>query len=255
MDSFVISGITFACVLAGAALGLLVRSRLPEHHLSNESRDIVKLTMGLIATMTALVLSLLIASAKSSFDTQRTGVSQLAANIIVLDRSLALYGKETQTTRELLRTAVADVLRENWPDESTKAEHSEAKTKAVKHYQELYERIVALEPKTDAQRTLQGQALKSYGDTGQLRWQLFTQREGSSIPTAFLVVMVVWMVLLLGSFALFAPRNATTLLSLIVCALAISSAVFLILELDRPFGGMIQIPSSPLRAALQQLGR
>jgi hypothetical protein len=255
MTPLAVSGIIFAIVFAGALFGLLVRTRLSEHHLSAESKDVVKLTMGLIATMTALVLSLLIASAKSSFDTQRNGVAQLAANVIVLDRALALYGKETQQTRELLRAAVADVVRQTWPDEPQQAEQSGAKTGSQKHYQELFERIVALESKNDTQRTLQGQALKAYGDTGQLRWLLFTQRAGSSIPTPFLVVMVVWTVLLLGSFALFAPRNATTFVSLAVCALSVSSAIFLILELDRPFGGIIQISGEPLRTALEQLGR
>jgi hypothetical protein len=255
MSPLAVSGIVFATVLAGALSGLLVRTRLSEHHLSAESKDVVKLTMGLIATMTALVLSLLISSAKSSFDTQRNGVAQLAANVIVLDRALALYGKETQETRELLRAAVADIIRQIWPDEAQQAEQSGARGGAQKHYQELYEQIVALEPRNGAQRTLQGQALKAYGDTGQLRWQLFTQRAGSAIPTPFLVVMVVWVVLLIGSFALFAPRNAATLLSLAVCALAVSSAIFLILELDRPFGGIIQISGDPLRSALEQMGR
>jgi hypothetical protein len=255
MPSWAVSVIVFACVFGGAMLGLLVRSRLPEHHLSADSKDVVKLTMGLIATLTALVLGLLVASAKSSFDTQRNGVSQLAANIIVLDRALALYGKETRETRELLRASVADVLSRTWPDEPHQTKQAVAKTGPEELYQELYQRIVALEPKNDAQRTLQSQALKAYADTGQLRWQLFAQRAGSSIPTPFLVVMVAWVVLLLGSFALFAPRNATALLSLAVCALAVSSAIFLILELDHPFHGMIQISAAPLRGALEQLGR
>ncbi len=255
MASWVISGIVFACVLSGALLGLFVRTRLPEHHLGADSKDLVKLTMGLIATLTAMVLGLLVASAKSSFDTQRNGVSQLAANIIMLDRALAFYGKEAQESRKLLGVAVADVIRQTWPDAPHQAEQAGTMVGPDRHYQELYERIVNLEPKTDAQRTLQAQALKSFADSGQLRWLLFAQRSGSSLPTPFLVVMVIWVGLLVGSFALFAPRNATTLLSLVVCALAISSAIFLVLELDRPFHGIIQVSGDPMRAALQQLGQ
>src|SRR5262249_36049769 len=105
MSPLAVSGIICIIIFAGAVLGLLVRTRLPEHHLSADSKDVVKLTMGVIATMTALVLGLLVASAKSSFDTQRNGVSQLAANIILLDRALALYGKQTQDKHELLSCA------------------------------------------------------------------------------------------------------------------------------------------------------
>jgi hypothetical protein len=178
---------------------------------------------------------------------------------VVLDRTLALYekdtqgtpeGKKTQEVRELLRASLADFLRRTWPEE-----HSETKGGTEGRYEEVYERILALEPKTDAQRTLQGQALKLVADTAQMRWNLSAQQRSTSIPTPFLVVMVFWLTLILASFGLFAPGNPTAILSLAVCALAVSSAVFLILELDRPFGGIIQISGEPLRAALEQLGR
>lgn len=255
MGSLGVSGIIFACLFAGAWLGLFLRSRLPEHHLSAESKDVVKLTMGLIGAMTALVLGLLISSAKSSFDLQRNGVSQLAANALVMDRALAHYGKETQETRELLRAALVDIVRQTWPDETQNMTLTEVRMESERLYQELYERIVALEPKNDVQRRLQSRTLQAYGETGQLRWQLFAQRAGNSIPTPFLVVLVIWLVLLLVSFALYAPRNTTTVLSLGLCALAVSSAIFLILELDRPFHGIIRISSEPLHSALERMGR
>lgn len=264
MSPLAVSGIVFAIVFAGALLGLLVRSRLPEHHLNAESKDVVKLAMGVLGTMTALVLGLLIGSAKGSYDAQRSGVSQLAANVLVLDRTLALYGKETQGTpegkktqeaRELLRASLADLLRRTWPEEHARGEQSGTSGGTEGRYEEVYERILALEPKTETQRTLHGQALKLVADTGQLRWNLSAQQRASSIPTPFLVVMVFWLALILASFGLFAPGNPTAVLSLAVCTLAVSSAIFLILELDRPFGGVIQISGEPLRAALEQLGR
>jgi hypothetical protein len=118
----------------------------------------------------------------------------------------------------------------------------------------VYEKIEELTPKNDAQRALQAQAMKTATDIGQARWVLFAQK-GGSIPTPFLVVMVSWVTLLFASFSLFAPPNVTVVVTLLVCAFAISSAIFLILELDQPFGGMIQISSAPLRNALAQLGR
>lgn len=254
MSPLAVSGIVFAIVFAGALLGLWVRGRLPEHHLTGESKEAVKLAMGIIGTMTALVLSLLIASAKSSFDAQRNGVAQLAANVQVLDRTLALYGKEAQPTRALLRASLADLIHRTWPDE-VQGEQAKASIGTGERYEGVYVSLLELEPKTDAQRALQAQALRAAADIGQLRSNLSAQQQTSSIPMPFLVVMVFWLALILASFGLFAPANPTALAALAVCTLAVSSAVFLILELDRAFGGMIQISGEPLRSTLEQLGR
>lgn len=254
MSSILISCIVFACIFAGTLLGMVLRTVLPEHHLSEETKDVVKLGMGLVGTMTALVLGLLIASAKGSFDTQRSGLAQLSANIILLDRALAHYGPESKDAREMLRASVADVLQRTWPQEKPQSGQATAKEATEGRYEGIYEKIAELAPKNDAQRVFQAQALKTGSEIAQMRWLMFAQR-GSSIPTPFLVLMVCWLTLILASFSLFAPSNATVFSTLLVCALAVSSAVFLILELDRPFEGMIQISSAPLRATLVQLGR
>ncbi len=254
MSPMTVSCIVFACIFGGTLLGMILRAFLPEKHLSAESRDVVKLGMGLIGTMTALVLGLLIASAKGSFDTQRNGLAQLSANIILLDRALAHYGTESKNAREMLRASVADMLQQTWPQGNPQSGQAEARLRTEGRYEGLYEKIQELAPKNDAQRALQAQALKTGADIAQMRWLMFAQK-GSSIPTPFLVVMVCWLTLILASFSLFAPSNPTVFVTLLVCALAVSSAVFLILELDRPFGGMIQISSAPLRDALVQLGR
>jgi hypothetical protein len=254
MSPLTISLIVFACIFGGTLLGMLLQARLPEHHLAAESKDVVKLGMGLIGTMTALVLGLLVASAKGSFDTQRNGLAQLSGNVIMLDRMLAHYGKESKEVRDMLRASVADMLQKTWPEEDPDSEKKQATSRTEGRYERLYEKLLELTPKTDSQRTLQAQAVKIAFDSGQTRWQLFAQT-GSSIPVPFLVVLVSWLTLLLVSFSLFAPRNATVVVTLLICALAVSSAIFLILELDRPFGGMIQISSAPLRNVLEQLGR
>jgi hypothetical protein len=254
MSSLTVSGIILACILGGILLGMILRALLPEEHLSAESKDLVKLGMGLVGTMTALVLGLLIASAKSSFDTQRNGLAQLSGNVIFLDRVLARYGPETNDTRELLRASVADMLQRTWPGESAGSGTTQAKSGTEGRYEGLFDSIQGLTPKNDAQRALQAQALKTASDIAQARWVLFAQK-GSSIPTPFLVVLVAWLTLILASFGLVARPHATTLVTLLVCALVVSSAVFLILELDRPLDGMIQISSAPLREALAQLGR
>jgi len=255
MSSLTISCIIFACIFAGALVGMALRALLPEEHGSADTKDLVKLGMGLIGTMTALVLGLLIASAKSSFDAQKkNGLAQLSANVIFLDRTLAHYGAETKDARDMLRTSVADLLQRTWPEEDPQPGDTRVKSGTEGRYEGLFEKIQDLTPKNDSQQALKAQAWKIAADIGQTRWLMFAQK-GSSIPTPFLVVMVSWLALLLASFGLFAPRNATVFVTLLVCALAISSAVFLILELDQPFEGMMRISSAPMRNALAQLGR
>jgi hypothetical protein len=254
MSSLTVSFIVFGCVLGGVILGMVLRAVLHEKHLSPESRDLIKLGMGLIGTMTALVLGLLVASAKGSFDTQRNGVAQMSGNVIFLDRTLARYGPEADGAREMLRASVADMLQRTWPAESPESGHTD-KSATEGRYEGLYDKIEELSPKDDKQKAaLQAQALKTAADIGQARWILFAQK-GSSIPTPFLVVMVGWLALLFASFSLSAPPKPLTVITLLICAVAVSSAIFLILELDRPFDGMIQVPSAPLRAALTQLGK
>ncbi len=249
MTSMTIGWIVFACIFGGALVGMILRSRLPEHHLNSESRDLVKVGMGLIATMSALVLGLLIASAKSSFDSQRSELAQMAANVILLDRVLAHYGPETKECRELVRNFVAVTRGRYWPDEAPLPPNQSPFSTEV-----LYDKIQDLAPKNDAQRTLQSQALKTCVDIAQTRWLLFAQRD-SSIPTPFLIMLVFWLAVLFASFSLFAPPHATTIATLLVCALSVSGAIYLILELDRPFDGLVRVSSLPLRNALEQLGQ
>ncbi len=250
MSSMAISGIVFACVFGGALLGAFLRAVLPEHHLSAETKDIIKMGTGLIATMAALVLGLLIASAKSSFDAERSEFTQMSANVVVLDRVLAHYGPETKEARDLLRGIVVRMLNQIWPEDSSKPVQLEPTTAA----EGAYDKIRELSPRNEAQRSLQAQALSLILNLGQMRWLTF-QQEGKSIPMPFLVVLVFWITIIFVGFGLFAPRNATAIAILLICALSVSSAIFLILELDTPFGGLIQISSVPLRNALAHLGQ
>jgi hypothetical protein len=201
--------------------------------------------------MAALVLSLLIASAKSSYDTQSSELTQMAANVFLLDRVMAHYGPETKEARDLLRRAVARALDGMWPkDGSGPAQWDPTAARG----DSLYDKIQALSPRNEAQRSLRAEALRISTDLGRTRWLLFGQ-EGSSIPVPFLVILIFWVAVIFISFGLFAPPNATVIATLFVCALSVSGAIFLILELDRPFEGFIQMSSAPLRNALAHLGQ
>jgi hypothetical protein len=251
VSSLTVACIVFGCVFTGALLGMFFRTLVPEKHLSSDTQDVVKLGIALIATMAALVLGLLVASAKSTYDTRRTQLLQVSADIILLDRVLANYGPETQDARVMLQRSVAAVLEQFWPANRARLVTIDRSASSV---ESVYDNIQRLAPRSDAQRSLQAQALTIAFDLGRTRVLLFEQLD-SSIPAPFLVVLVFWLAVIFVSFGLFAPRNGIVAVAFFVCALSVSGAIFLILELDRSFDGMLQVSSAPLRSALAQLGQ
>ncbi|MGA7872918.1 MAG: hypothetical protein WCA22_18665 [Candidatus Binatus sp.] len=251
MSPIDVGWIVLSCVFGGALLGMALHRILPEHHLSPDSKDVIKLGMALTATMSALVLALLINSAKGSYDTQRNEITQLSANIILLDRVLEHYGPETKEARALLRRSAAGMIDLIWSENrSGNAETAPTATAA----EAFYDKIQELSPQNEVQRSLQAQAVKMSIDIGQTRWLLFEQG-GHSIPMPFLVLLIFWVTIIFLSFGLFAPPNATVIFTLFLCALSVSGAIFMILELDRPFAGLIQISSVPLHNAVAQMGK
>jgi hypothetical protein len=246
-----ISCIVFACVFGGSLLGMFLRRVLPEGHFSQDTKDIVKLGTGLVATMAALVLGLLISSAKSSFDMQNNQVIDLSANVVLMDRMMAHYGPETKDLRELLRVIVVRTHNDIWPEDRTRPARLDP---AGSGNEVLYEKIQELVPGNESQRFLKGQMLDIMREFGQERW-LIVAEASSSVSMTLLVILVSWLVFIFISFGLFAPRNATTVATLFLCALSVTGAILLILEMYRPFGGLIAISDAPMRAALAHLGQ
>jgi hypothetical protein len=251
MSAIVISAIVFACVFGGATLGVLFRTILPNRHLSDESKETVKLGMGLVATMSALVLGLLVSSAKGFYDTQSTDLTQMSANVVMLDRLLAHYGPETKETRDLLRVAVAANLDQIWPQERSQA--SDLAPPAADG-DAVLENIQALSPRDERQRALQAQAVNMAIALAQTRSLMYEQATGS-VSKPMLIVLVFWLTMVFFSFGLFAPRNAVVIASFLVSALSVSGAILLILDMYTPYGGLIALSSAPLRFALAHLGR
>ena len=244
-----IGWIVFGCVFGGALLGMLLRRAIPTHHLSPDSRDVVKLGVGLIGTMAALALGLLLASAKASYDAQGDELRQLSATAILLDRALAHYGPEANQARDLHRQAVAHALHRIWAEDRARLAPAAAPPGSA----DFYMAIVNLTPRTPAQRLFQENALKIGLELGRLRFLLFEEAD-RSMPTAFLVMLVFWLTVIFVVFGLLTPPNGTVVVTLFVCALSVSGAVYLILELARPFQGLLRISDAPLRDALQNLG-
>ena len=251
MNASLLFLVVFGCVFGAGFLAARLRLAMPDHHLSADTKDTVKLAMGLVATMTALVLGLLVASAKGNYDTEKSSVISMSARFVMLDRILAHYGPEAKPSRDLLRQSVEKMIARLWPDKKSEPVQLDPTRSSG---EALYDAMQSLAPRDDSQRLLKSQALGAAVDLGQMRWLMFGQ-SGSSISGPLLTVVVCWLAVLFFSFGLFAPPNGTARAALLVAALSVSGAIFLILELDQPFEGLIHISSSSMQTALDHLGK
>jgi hypothetical protein len=251
MNTTLTAAIVSASLLAAVWIGIWFRRLLPEHHLSADTKDTVKLAMGLVATMSVLLLSLLVSSAKGSYDTTRGQVVQMASKVALLDRMLSVYGPDGAELRSQLRSLIETQTRRMWPNEASV--HTQLKPESQTG-DAFYVAIQTLSARDDTQRALKAQAAALAVEVAQLR-SLMLAQSSSSISKPLLIVVVSWLVVIFLSFSLIAPPNATANLALLVSALSVAGALFLILELDRPFGGIIQISSEPMRTTLSQLGK
>jgi hypothetical protein len=245
--------IVVAVVLGGALLGGLIRSRLPKHHLEGDTRDIVKSGIGLLATLAALVLGLIVASAKNSFDAKSAEVQTAAVKLLHLDSSLRQLGTVGEPARQQMLTTVRSRVDEIWGAHRG-GQSALANLARQPRLEELQAAIRAITPNDEAMKIAIAKALQATDDLTQLRALIVADR-GSAIIMPLLVLLVFWFTVITGGLNLFAPRNPTTFAFNVLCALSIASAIFLILEMDQAFGGVIQVSDAPLRAALAQLAR
>lgn len=251
MITAVIAAILFVCLVGVTLLGRRVSRYLPEDQLSADSKDAVKLAMGFIATMTAVLLGLLITSAKGNFDTEQSEVMQMAAKVAFLDRVLTLYGPEAADARLKLRAAVADGVRRMWPAKRSGPVQSAPNEQMG---DALYVAIHRLSPHDDSQRALKTQTATLMVELGELR-SLLQAQSIPSVSKPLLIALVSWLVVIFFGFSLVAPPNATSTLALVASAFSVACAVLLIVELDHPFGGLIRIPSEPMIHVLNHLAK
>jgi hypothetical protein len=253
MSALGLGAITVVCVFSGSVIGLLFRHTLPDHHLTGDSKDAVRMGAGLIATLSALVLGLLVSSAKDSFDEMSSAIAQTSAKIIMLDRTMAHYGPQTQPVRQMLHDSVLERVNMLWPEQKTEIdglafEQSPILTEII------MVRLRDLTPQNDSQRIFQSEAVQLCKEIQQMRW-LTIERAQISLPPVFYGVLLFWLTILFGSIGLFAPLNKTVLTVLIVCAISVGGAIFLIEEMNQPLSGLVKISSAPLIKAVELIGK
>ena len=250
MNSIVVSSMVFVIVFAGALVGMALRRALPEDHLSSDAKDVVKLAMGLIATMAALVLGMLVSTAKSSYDTRKNEVAEMSSRIVAIDQLLLNYGPEAEGVRADLRELVVVGLNRIWPGEASE----QVDLRPKEDTRDFYSQLQALAPKNDSQAATKAEAISMAANLRQTRWRMFVEAEQTSMSIPLLVVLVAWLVAIFVGFGLFAPSNPTVIVTLAICALSVSAAIFIIMEMYTPFSGVLKISSAPIREALNQIG-
>jgi hypothetical protein len=253
MNAITIASITFVCTFGSAWLGTVIRSVLPPSHTAKESQDVVRLGMGLVATMTALLLGLVTASAKGTFDSTDAAFRNSAVNTLMLDRDMARYGPETAPIRDLIHRAVAARIESMRPPRGAAPPPLNA-NEIVSPSEEAQNRILALSPGNDTQRWLKAEAVSLTDELVRLRWRMLGSSV-SAVPRTFLAVVIFWLTATFASFGLYAPRNATVLSVFLIASLSVAAAIFLILELDGPYDGLIRVSVEPFRYVLAHIGK
>jgi hypothetical protein len=252
MTFLTVSTAVFLCVFCSALLGMFLAPKLPVSHQDSDSKEIVRLTMGLVSTTVAVALGLLISSAKSFYDAQNTEITRLAANFILLDQILESYGPETATVRSVLRDHLSSLVDHEMQGTSPSAETYTNIKSGTRFGRDVLPKIQELSPKDEVQRSAKAQAVNYLTQIAQTRWLIFEQST-VPVPKLLIYMMIGWLIALFLSFGIFAPRNFMVIAGFFIAALVVSGAILLILELYHPEAGLIRVSGDPLRAALAQL--
>ena len=245
MSALTIGGIVFVFLSLAISMGMMLSLRLPHHHLGADSKDTIKLATAVVGTLSALALGFLIASAKTTFDVAEAELRTSVAQVVLLDRVMAHYGAETAGARQALAQLVEARLQQSGQG------GGEIATAGIEPVQDELRSLI---PEVEAKRLLQSRALEVSGKIAEAHW-LLVEQEGEEPPWAFLAILVFWLALLFFTFGLLSPRNTTVVSILLVCALSVAGAVFLIIDMAHPYLGFIRVSDAPLRMAPENLGR
>ena len=251
MNDVAIGIIVFIVIFGGAVFGMLLGRILPTQHLSTETRDVIRVVMAMLATLSAVVLGLLTGSSIASLAEKDGELRSAGVQFIMLDRTLAAYGPETAPMRTLIKQLLAERIDQIWPKDG--GDVSLAALGSGPGINTLQQELFALTPQSEAQRWHRDNALAITYKIAESRWTTIEQI-GSRFPWPFFIVVVSWLAVIFASFGLFAPRNASVTAALLVAALGLSGALFMILEMDQPYSGLVRLPDTSLRNALEQLG-
>lgn len=249
MHALAVSSLVFALVFAGSLAGMAIRRAAPEIHFAPEAKDTIRLAIGLVVTMTGLVLGMLVSSAKTFYDEEKNQVAEMSSQIILMDELLGVYGPETKQARVEARGFVEDAADRVWPKDKSEL----FQLKPANHLEDFYKELELLVPKNDSQASAKAQLVSLTIGLKKAYWLMYLQTVQTPIPTPLLGVVTSWLVAIFISFGIFAPRNLTVMATLFVCAMAVSAAIFIITSMYSPFSGVLKISPAAVRDAAHQM--
>ena len=242
---------SFASILIGAAIGMVLKRTLPAALLEGGSKEDIRLGAGFLSTLAALVIGLMIASAKNTYDNQNTNIRQLGTNAVLVDQMLTKYGTEAKAARTLLREIIPSATARIW-QENVSGKAGGSAFVISEAAERFYNAVEGLKPANAEQTSLKSRIIQITTDMGRTRLLVFTQSE-DAIPLPFFVVLVFWLMVIFASFSLFAEPGPVVIASTLLFALSVSSALFLIVDLSHPFQGLMQISNHHLHMVLPKI--
>jgi Protein of unknown function (DUF4239) len=249
MHALAISSLVFVLVFGGTLAGMAIRRVRPENFFTAEAKDTIRLSIGLVVTMTSLVLGMLVSSSKTFYDGEKNEVAEMSAEVIVISDLLAAYGPETVPLQIEARDSTEEIVDRIWPRQSSQS----VELKPLAGGARFYEHLQQLVPKNEGQASVKAQLLAATLSLRRTYWLMFLQSEETSITVPLLSVVTAWLVVIFFSFGIFAPRIPHVVLTLIICALAASAAIFIILSMNSPFSGVLRISPAAVRDVLSQM--
>jgi hypothetical protein len=242
-------------VFAGGSIGLILQRVLPESFTTGGPRDMIGAVVGLLTLLSALVLGLLIWTAYGVYSGQNLAVQTLAAKVLQLDLALADYGPDATPMRAQVRQNLAKTIDQIWGANESDADFvANNFAAAVQSLRNREAALAALHPSMDTQKQALAAAMSTVDSIGQARLQMsFALANPVSYP---LILMVVgWATFLFCGYGLMSKGNAMSVAAGAVGAVAVSSAVYLILDLSDPYSGVFRASSAPLEQVLAVMGK
>ncbi len=244
-SAFVVAPLVALAVLAGGLAGTFLRDRLPGRHLDEDTKWMVRIGIGFLSTLAALLMSLIISAKMQSFDAVSRSVATTAAQIVGIDANLRELGPAGAAARAQLRVLVSAEVDHLW-------QHAPSPASDARGYHPLERTLRALAPAGAAEQAARARALQLTSELAHAGG-LASSESGSTTTVPLLIVLLLWLVIISFGINLFAPASVTIVVVNLLVSLSIAAAIFLILELDQPYHGFIGVSDAPLRAALQQL--
>ncbi|TPK97374.1 MULTISPECIES: DUF4239 domain-containing protein [unclassified Mesorhizobium] len=249
MGEVLVGAAIFACLAGASLVSLMVHKRFPAHHLQDDTSAVVRLAANLFVVMSSLMLGLMINSAKNTFEAINGNVHTFATDLILLDRTLRHYGPEADSARQSLTAYVQRVVDTSTADSDTTVVPNRLAELLLNQVGDI---LAGLTPADARQTAAQQTATQQLQKLIEQRWILAEQSEGA-IPAPLIVLLVAWMTLIFASFGFRAPRNGTIVFTCLVSGALVAAAIYLIVDMDSPFSGPIQVSPAPLQRALAEL--